>query len=135
MVGVEELERAVRASWSALTAEHPQRWTPENPAYLQCSATARLVRDLLGGDVLIAPVSRGGVRCGFHAWNRLPNGKELDLTRDQFIAGELIGAPESREPVRGFLASALLRARAERHLQVRSGWTPKPEANGSGAKR
>lgn len=117
-MGIEELERAVRASWCALTAERPHRWTPENPAYLQCSATARMVRDLLGGEILIAPVSRGGARCGFHAWNKLPDGSELDLTREQFVAGEVIGAPESREPVRGFLASALLRARVERRLFV-----------------
>lgn len=116
MTAIEELEWAVRASWNALTAEHPHRWTPDNPAYLQCSATARLVRDLLGGEVLIAPVSRRGMPCGFHAWNRLPDGTELDLTRDQFVAGEVIGTPETREPVRGFLASALLRARVERRL-------------------
>lgn len=113
---VDELERAVRLSWSRLTAEHPARWTPENPAYLQCSATSRLVREFLGGDILIAPVTRAGVACGFHAWNRLPDGTEADLTREQFRADEVIGEPAAREPVRGFLASALLRARVERHL-------------------
>jgi hypothetical protein len=111
-----ELEQAVSASWNRLTAERPERWTPDNPAYLQCSATARLAREFLGGDILIAPVTLDGEHRGFHAWNRLPDGREVDLTRHQFRSGEVIGEPETREPVRGFLASALLRARVERRL-------------------
>lgn len=114
---LDDLQEAVRTSWDRLTAEHPHRWTPDNPAYLQCSATARVVREFLGGDVLIAPVTLNGAPRGLHAWNRLPDGTEVDLTRDQFRSGEVIGQPQAREPVRGFLASALLRARVERQLR------------------
>lgn len=114
---VDDLQRAFRASWNRLTAEHPHRWTPDNPAYLQCSATALVVRDLLGGDVLIAPVTLNGAAHGFHAWNRLADGTEVDLTREQFRSGEVIGEPQPGEPPRGFLASAVLCARVERRLR------------------
>jgi hypothetical protein len=113
-----ELEGAVRASWDALTAERPWKWTEENPAFDQCSATARVVREFLGGDILIAPVMRNDEPCGFHAWNRLPDGREIDLTRDQFRQGENIGKPEVREPVRAFLTSALLLTRVRRRLAL-----------------
>jgi hypothetical protein len=106
----------VRASWDALTAERPERWTEENPAYFQCSATALVVRELLGGEILIAPVTCHDRPCGFHAWNRLPDGTQLDLTREQFQAGEVLGEPEVRQPVRAWLASTLLRARVQRRL-------------------
>ena len=111
-----ELEAAVRASWCALTAERPEKWAPDNPAYLQCSATAQVVRGLLGGEILIAPVSHDGRPRGYHAWNLLPDGTEVDLTREQFCQNEVVGVPVVREPARGFLAAAVLRARVERLL-------------------
>jgi hypothetical protein len=115
-VTLDELRHAIQLSWCSLTAERPERWTPENPAYLQCSATARVVRDFFGGEILVAPVLRSGEPSGFHAWNRLADGVEVDLTREQFQADEEIGDPTVREPWRAFLAAALLRARVERHL-------------------
>jgi len=113
-----DVPEAIRDSWCALTAERPERWMPENPARLQCSATAIVVRSLLGGDVLIAPVTRDGEPAGLHAWNRLPDGSELDLTAEQFRHGETIGSPEMREPARGWIGAALLEARVRRRLAV-----------------
>lgn len=115
-VTLDELEAALRASWCALTAERPEKWTPESPAYLQCSATSQVVRGLLGGQILIAPVSHSGRPRGYHAWNRLPDGTEVDFTREQFCHGEELGVPAVREPARGFLAASLLRARVDRVL-------------------
>ena len=42
---------------------------------------------------------RDGRRLERRAWNRLPSGLTLDLTRDQFRAGELLGAPTVQEPM------------------------------------
>jgi hypothetical protein len=36
----------------------------------------------------------GGTRQGVHFWNRLPNGQEIDLTREQFTDGETIQTPD-----------------------------------------
>jgi hypothetical protein len=60
--------------------------------------TAAVIQDHLGGELLVAEVLYAdGSRQGVHYWNRLPDGRELDLTREQFRAGETIGEP-STEP-------------------------------------
>ena len=87
-----ELEAAIRASWSAETSCEPG-WAPENPAFQHCDVTSRVLHDYLGGDVLVCGVIRDGVRVDRHAWNRLPSGLEIDLTREQFIAGEQFEEP------------------------------------------
>jgi hypothetical protein len=34
-----------------------------------------------------------------HAWNRLPSGLTIDLTREQFLRGEQLGEPRVEEPI------------------------------------
>ena len=94
-----DLERVIRAAWGYDTSEDPDEWSTDNPARGQCAVTALLIRDLFGGDILIATVfpSAGPPR-ERHAWNRLPSGIEVDLTADQFRNGESVGPPEVREP-------------------------------------
>jgi hypothetical protein len=46
---------------------------------------------------LAADVFRNGERVEAHMWNRLPGGMEIDLTRDQFKNGEVIGVPSVRQ--------------------------------------
>jgi hypothetical protein len=94
-----ELESAVRQAWSAETADNPDAWSPENPAKEHCDVTALVVRDLLGGEILVANVIRDGRRVERHAWNRLDSGVELDLTRSQFRDGEQLGPAEPSEPL------------------------------------
>jgi hypothetical protein len=94
-----ELERAVRAGWSRETSEDPVEWSAENPSRGQCAVTALLLRELLGGEILIATVlPREGEPSERHAWNRLASGDEVDLTFDQFRAGETLGPPQVVEP-------------------------------------
>ena len=53
--------------------------------------TALVVHDLLGGDLVVAEVLHAdGTRQGDHTWNRLPDGTEVDLTREQFRSGEVV---------------------------------------------
>lgn len=92
-----ELEAAIRASWSADTCDRPDEWTAENPAFQQCDVTAHVVQDYLGGEILVAGVALGGRRVDRHAWNRLPSGLSVDLTREQFRGGERLEAPEVSE--------------------------------------
>jgi hypothetical protein len=87
-----DLERALRASWAADTCDPDDYpWHAGNPARGQCGVTALVLQDLLGGDLMLAEVHRDGRRTGMHWWNRLSSGIELDLTRDQFHAGEIVG--------------------------------------------
>ena len=61
--------------------------------------TALVVRDLLRGEILIANVVKNGRRLERHAWNRLPSGVEIDLTREQFGDGEELGPAQPGEPM------------------------------------
>jgi hypothetical protein len=88
-----QLEDAIRDAWSLDTADEDNDWTPENPSCGQCDITTLVVHDLLGGDVLGADVFLDGVRVEAHMWNRLPSGLEVDLTREQFRVGQVIGEP------------------------------------------
>jgi len=113
---LEELSTAIRDSWGLDTSDDPEEWTEENPARGQCAVTSLLVRDLLGGEILIAGVIRDGRRVERHAWNRLPSGLALDLTRSQFRAGETfeqpsVGEPTQSDPERMRLLSARVRSR------------------------
>jgi hypothetical protein len=88
-----QLEQAVRDSWSLDTADEDDGWTPENPSRGQCDVTTLVVHDLVGGDLLAADVYLDGERIEAHMWNRLVSGIDVDLTRDQFRRGEVIGEP------------------------------------------
>jgi hypothetical protein len=92
----EDLEAAVRAAWALDTCDpvDADDWSRASPSRGQCGSTALVIHDLLGGDLLIADVVRGdGSRQGVHYWNLLPGGTELDLTREQFTADEVIQQP------------------------------------------
>lgn len=83
--------------------------------------TALVVQDILGGDLIIAEVHEEGVQIGYHYWNRLPDGSEVDLTADQFrpeekvVGGKVIARPpdaprshrEQYEFLRGRVLDAL----------------------------
>ena len=44
----------------------------------------------------VAEVLRAdGSRQGVHYWNRLPDGTEIDLTREQFARDELVQEPQT----------------------------------------
>jgi len=117
-----EIERAIRSAWCPETSDDPDEWGHANPARGQCGVTALVVRDYLGGDLLIAPVipADGRAPTERHCWNRLPSGIEVDLTFEQFRHGELLGRAEVREPLaqsRGRERYELLRSRVAELLR------------------
>lgn len=74
------LEVALRASWSPATAAAGYGSGESGHSGAgQCAVTALVIQDVLGGDILRALVGDGS-----HYWNRLPDGTEVDLTREQF---------------------------------------------------
>jgi 8-oxo-dGTP pyrophosphatase MutT (NUDIX family) len=94
---VTSLEHAIRAAWCRWTSDPLDQpgWTDANPASGQCASTALIVQDRLGGELLMAEVREAdGSRQGVHYWNRLPDGRELDLTREQFRRGEVVGSAQ-----------------------------------------
>jgi hypothetical protein len=106
---LDEVAPVLRAAWSVDTCDQVDRadWTPENPARGQCGVTALVLQEVLGGDLLLAEVNfAGGGHQGVHDLNRLPDGRQVDLTREQFGDDEIVGQPEVVErppglPARG----------------------------------
>jgi hypothetical protein len=91
MLSLELLRPLVRTAWGSDTCypNASEEWRPDNPARAQCGMTALVVQDLLGGDLILGEVHVDGAKVGNHYWNRLPDGTEIDLTADQFFAGEV----------------------------------------------
>jgi hypothetical protein len=102
MATLEEIEGAIRASWSRETCwpEDRQRWHAGNPARGQCGVTALVVQDLLGGELIMGTVWVGEEQHGYHWWNRFGGSLEVDLTLEQFDPDEIVrdGRPRTRPP-------------------------------------
>ncbi|MCE0538146.1 hypothetical protein LWF15_21860 [Kineosporia rhizophila] len=90
------LHEALRAGWAADTCSpddlERSGWQPENPAWGHCDITALIVNDIFGGDLVVGEVHHEGERQGFHWWNRLASGAEIDLTREQVREGQVVSA-------------------------------------------
>ncbi|MEV7192381.1 hypothetical protein AB0N81_11315 [Streptomyces sp. NPDC093510] len=118
-----DIEAALRESWGADTypPDSKNSWPPDNPARGQCGVTALVLHDLLGGELICGEVRVDGVRTDYHWWNRLGQGVEIDLTREQFAPEEIVTAgavvvrpPEIRRCREEY---ALLRSRVLRRLE------------------
>lgn len=106
-MNISRLKKALAKSWSRETSADPDRWSGKNPAWGQCAVTALVVQDYFGGELLRTAVETNGEKIS-HYWNKLPNGKEADLTRSQFAEGTAIpeGEPRTREYVLSYPATA-----------------------------
>lgn len=75
------LPELMKLAWRRETSSplvHDQ-WRPDDPGKGQDAITALVVQDHLGGELLRADIKD----YGFHYWNRLPDGREYDLTLEQ----------------------------------------------------
>ncbi|WFU18243.1 hypothetical protein [Bradyrhizobium sp. CB3481] len=70
-----DLHDRLREAWSAETGG---KWRPDNPAAGQCSVTALVVQDKLGGDILKTDVAGA-----WHFYNQI-DGRRIDFTMRQF---------------------------------------------------
>ena len=70
-----KLQKALLKSWSKNSSS---KWTKDNPAKGQCSVTALVVNDLLGGQI-----SKTFLEEGWHFYNEI-NGVRYDFTLSQF---------------------------------------------------
>ncbi len=84
-MNLKELELAIRKSWGLDTC-HPDgllKYSLSDSSYGQCGITSLLIQEVYGGEILFNKAHR-------HTWNLLPDGRELDLTRNQFPKGTII---------------------------------------------
>ena len=75
VIALDRLADRIARCWSASTAS---TYTIANPAFSQCSVTALVVQDHLGGMIL-----KTSVRGQWHFYN-LVDGERVDLTSSQF---------------------------------------------------
>ncbi|MRJ76611.1 hypothetical protein GEV29_08695 [Aeromicrobium sp. SMF47] len=77
---------ALRESWGPDTCspEDTRSWSRDNPARGQCATTAVVLHDHFGGCLVRGEVFVNGEHVDHHWWNRLPDGSQIDLTREQF---------------------------------------------------
>ena len=96
------LRAAMVKAARADTAYAPATWTrAKDPLTGHCYAAAHLVQDRFGGEIV-----KGTVRGQAHAWNRLPGGREVDLTGSQYggdgmrplVKGEGVATSRSTNP-------------------------------------
>lgn len=108
------LLEAIRSSWSAATAYPGSReaWHPGNPAIGQGAVTALLLQELLGGAILYNREHQ-------HFWNRLDDGREIDMTLERF-EGRFESMPADKECDRDYLLNSQksLEARTLERLQI-----------------
>lgn len=94
ILSMAEIDAAVRAGWAADTCSDDDAarapWTADNPAWGHCDVTALVLHDILGGDLMVGEVHLNGEQHGYHWWNRLETGVEIDLTREQFQHGQIV---------------------------------------------
>lgn len=89
MYSSEQVCNAVRDSWGPETCGEPDGFSASNPAWNQCDASAFVVFEHLGGDLVLGEVLVDGERTEHHYWNRI-DGVDIDLTRRQFVRGEQV---------------------------------------------
>jgi hypothetical protein len=130
IVSMAEIDSAMRTSWTADTcsADDAARvpWTADNPAWGHCDMTALVVHDLLGGELMMGEVHLDGEQHGYHWWNRLDCGLEVDLTREQFQHGEVVTPTQvvtrpTGRPVRRQREYELFRRRVMEQLETLPG--------------
>jgi len=90
-----EVTAAIAVSWSRETCyardDYMERGRFGDKSRGQCGTTALVLNDYLGGDLVVADVFVDGQKDGVHYWNRLPDGRVVDLTREQFRSNETLG--------------------------------------------
>ena len=73
-----EIKEIMNAFYNSWSLESSSKWSDDNPAAGQCSVTALVVHDLLGGEIKKTQLSGG-----WHFYNVL-NGTRYDFTESQF---------------------------------------------------
>lgn len=81
---LESVASALEDSWCRETAQVPGSWSAERPAAGQCWQSAFVVRHFFGGEIVVAELVPRTDPIQRHAWNKLPCGREVDLTNSQF---------------------------------------------------
>jgi len=83
-ISLKQVESAIKKSWGRETCHYKFLWDDKelSESAGHCRVVSLIAQDFLGGEIMYSYV-RGNSKWD-HYWNKLPNGKEIDLTKDQF---------------------------------------------------
>lgn len=85
------------------TSMDEARWTSDNPLYAHCAVVSLVAQDLFGGTLLRATLEPYPefAHMRSHYWNQLPDGREIDFTKEQFHGRRpaMVGIPKLRHEV------------------------------------
>lgn len=90
VVDLPEFRSKIRHAWCQETSANPD-WSENNSALGQCAVTSLIIQDLFGGELLRTKINEVS-----HYYNKLPDGKIVDLTREQFGHIKTEEVPETR---------------------------------------
>lgn len=82
---LQELSKALQASWSADTAYNSEEWSVENKARGHCLVSCLIVQDYLGGDLISYEINTDQLH-ETHHMNQLPDGTIVDTTASQYTS-------------------------------------------------
>ncbi len=94
MATLNELASAIRSVFSRDTCSPDDlpEWSPRNASRGHCAMASLTLYDYLGGQLVCSEVHRNGECFGYHWWIVI-NGREVDLTLDQFTEDEIVQKP------------------------------------------
>lgn len=82
---LQEISKALQASWGADTAYSPEDWSNDNKARGQCVISSLVVQDYLGGDLIRYEISQDQLH-ETHYMNQLSDGTVIDTTASQYTS-------------------------------------------------
>lgn len=93
----DHLRTILESAWTAETSTNPA-WNRQNRPLGQCAVTACVVEDYFGGEIVNTKAELPDGTVDSHYYNVI-DGKDVDLTRDQFPEGTVIpvGQPKLGE--------------------------------------
>ena len=124
---IQEISKALQASWSADTAYSPEDWSNDNKARGQCVISSLIVQDYLGGDLIRYEINQDQLH-ETHYMNQLSDGTAIDTTASQYTSavnmkrkpidsGEFISIREKRLADKSTAARyRILKQRVEQQL-------------------
>ena len=121
---IHDLELAIRQAWVKRTDDYPQELLkPDEPSAGQCAVTALVVQDYFGGEIVnTVATSPYNPRASCSHYFNVINGREIDLTKQQFIDG--VNFSKATPKTKGFSSTREYMlsypATAERYLALKS---------------
>ncbi len=84
-ITIEHFKELLLSICDGETAPDSKDWTPKNPLWGHCAVVSLVAQNLFGGEILYASLKDTEFKAGrSHYWNRLPDGREEDFTKEQF---------------------------------------------------